>query len=94
MYSGYCIAFDTANSWSFSNEFVGWLLVLDVVLGERPTDDLYRSVGSAEPKFCINFTKAKINIFLRLHYNHDKNYLFVDGKEIYNSKGDNKMSTF
>ena len=36
------------------------------------------------------FTKANTKFCLRLHYNSDSTYLFVNGKEIFKFKADNK----
>lgn len=47
------------------------------MLGEEPTDDISGGAASIEKKFCINFSKAKKNIFcLSLHCNGGNNYLF------------------
>ena len=51
-----------------------------LVLGEGPTDDIDNSVGAAEKKFSIDFTKAKPKFCLSLNYNDDSSYLFVKGK--------------
>ena len=45
-------------------------------------------------KFCINFTKANTKFCLSLHYNADNSYLFVNGKEIFKFKADNKDVNF
>ena len=51
------------------------------MLGEGLTYDSNRSLGEADKKFSINFTKAKTKFFfLSLYYNHDKSYLFPNGK--------------
>ena len=44
-------------------------------------------------RFSISFTKANTE-FLRLHYNADNRYLFVNGKIIFNFKTDNKNINF
>ena len=49
------------------------------MLDEGPTDG---SVGAAEKKFSINFSKAKTNFYESLHYNGDNSYLFVGGKHV------------
>lgn len=72
--NGYRIAFDSTGSWSFANGFAGNVVIFRVdssssshtdnlennflVLEEGPTDDINRSVGSAEKKFSIKFSKA------------------------------------
>ena len=65
-----------------------------LVLGKLPTDDINESIGGAEKKFSINFSKAKTEFCLSLHYNYDKCYLFVTTKEIYKFKSDNKNVNF
>ena len=50
--------------------------------------------GSPEKKFDINFTKANIKLCLSLHYNSDNSYLFVNGKQIFKFKADNKVFNF
>ena len=45
-------------------------------------------------KFSINFSKAKTIFCLSLHYNGDKSYLFVNGKEIYMFKANNLCVNF
>ena len=44
--------------------------------------------------FSINFSKANTKFCLSLHHNADKNYLFVNGKEIFKFKADNKNVNF
>ena len=64
------------------------------MLGERPTDDINGSVSTAEKKVSISFSKARTKFCLSLHYNGDNSYFFVNGKEIYNLKVDNKNINF
>ena len=45
-------------------------------------------------KFSINFTKSNTRFCLSLHYNADSSYLFVNGKEIFKFKADNKNVIF
>ena len=48
-------------------------------------------------RFSINFTKADTKFCLSLHYNADNSYLFVNEKETFKFKADNKnvkMLTF
>ena len=40
--------------------------------------------------FDFNFSKANTKVCLNLHYNDDNSYLFVNGKEIFRFKADNK----
>ena len=110
MYSGYGIAFHGAGLWSFGNEFAWNVAIFGVDISSSShidncknnfsvqaaghTDYINRRIVAAERWFSINFSKAKTNFCLSLHYNHDKSYLFVYGKEIFKFKADNKMSTF
>ena len=64
------------------------------MLGEGPTDDINGSIGTAEKKLSINFSKAKTKFCLSLHYNGDNSYLFVNGKETYKFKVENKNVDF
>ena len=45
-------------------------------------------------KFSINFNKAMTKFCLKLHYNGDNNFVFVNGKEIYKFKADNENVNF
>ena len=64
------------------------------MLGEGPTDDINGSIGTAEKKLSINFSKANTKFCLSLHYNGDNSYLFVNGKETYKFKVENKNVDF
>ena len=64
------------------------------MLGEGPTFGINGSFGSPEKKFSINFSKANTTFCLNLHYNADNSYLFVNGKEIFKFKADNKIGNF
>ena len=55
-----------------------------------PTYDINGSFASPEKKFNINFTKVNTKFCLSLHYNADNSYLFVNRKEIFKFKTDNK----
>ena len=44
--------------------------------------------------FSINFIKANTKFCLSLHYNADNSYLFVNGKETYKFKANNKNVNF
>ena len=44
--------------------------------------------------FSISFSKANTKHCLSLHYNDANSYLFVDGKEIFKFKADNKNVNF
>ena len=43
-------------------------------------------------KIYINFSKAKTNFCLSLHYNSDNNNFFVNGEEIYKFKASNEKN--
>ena len=45
-------------------------------------------------QFDINFNKANTKFCLSLYYNDDNKYLFVNGKEIFKFKADNKNVNF
>ena len=93
------------NSW-ISTEFVRNVKIFEVdnsssphadnsknillVLGEGATDDINSSIGAAEEKFSIDFSKAQTKFYLSLHYNVDDSYLLVNGK----LKADNKNVNF
>ena len=64
------------------------------MLGEGPTYGINGSFGSPEKRFSINFSKAKAKFCLSLHYNGDNSYLFVNGREIFNFKAENKNTNF
>ena len=65
-----------------------------LILGEGPTFGINRSFGSPEKKFSINFSNVKTKFCLRLHYNGDNSYLFVNEREIYKLKLVIKMIIF
>ena len=52
------------------------------------------SFGSSQKKLSINFSEAKTKLRLRLLYNGDNNYFFVDGKTSLSLKPIIRMSTF
>ena len=64
-----------------------------LVLGEGPTFRMNGRFGSSGEKN-INFSKANTKLCLSLHYNTDNSYLFVNGKEIFKFKPDNKNVNF
>ena len=64
------------------------------MLGEGPTDDINGSIGTAEKKLSINFSKAKTKVCLSLRYNGDNSCLFVNGKETYKFKVENQNVDF
>ena len=51
-----------------------------LVLGEGPTDDINGTIGTAQKKTGINFSKKKEKILL---YNDDNSYFFVNRKKVY-----------
>ena len=66
-----------------------------LILGEEgPTYGINESFGAPEKSVSINFTKANIQFCLSLRYNADNSYLFVNGKEIFKFKADNKNVNF
>ena len=64
------------------------------MLGEEDTFGINRSFGAPEKKFSINFSKESTKFCLSLHYNGDNIYFFVNGKEIFKFKADNKNVNF
>ena len=94
VYSGYEITFDSAGSQSFGNSTTRNVIIFGVdncsslhvnnlkynflILGLDPTYGINGSFGSPEKKNTINFTKANAKFCLRLHYNADCSYLFVN----------------
>ena len=64
------------------------------MLVEGPMYGINGSLGSPEKKLSISFNKAKTKFCLNLHYNHGNNYLFVNGKETFKFKADNKNVDF
>ena len=65
-----------------------------IVLGQGPTFTITGRFGSLEKGISINFSKANKNLCLSLDYNADNSYLFVNGKEIFKFKADNKYVNF
>ena len=55
------------------------------IIGGFERSSLYR-------KLRINFSEANTKFHLILHFNADNNYLFVNGKEIFKLKADNKYA--
>ena len=110
MYSGYEIAFNGGDHWSFdygtprnviifgvdnsSSSYVGNLKSNFLILAKGTTFGINGNFGSPEKKLRINFTKATTKFCLSLHYNVDNSYLFVNGKEIIKFKADNKNVNF
>ena len=110
VYSGYGIIFYSACSWSFDNDFPRNVIILGVdnsssshsynrknsflMLGDGPTYSIKGSFGSPEKKFNINFAKANTKFCVSLHYNTDNSYLFVNKKQIFKFKAENKNANF
>ena len=98
MYSGYRKIFNSAGSWSFYNDTARNVTIFAVhntssyhgencinnylVQGEGPTFGINGRFVSSENKFSTNFSKVNRKFCLSLHYNADKSYWFVNGKEI------------
>ena len=110
MYRGHGITFDGTGSCSFNNEYPRNVTNFGVynsssshadnrknnflVLCEGSPFGINGSFGSAEKKFSINFCKTNKKFYLSLHYNADNSYLFVNGKQIFQFKADNKNPNF
>ena len=106
IYSGYGITFDSGGSRSFDDDFARNVVIFGVdnsssshsdnrknnflILGEGSTYGINRSFDAPEKKFSINFSKVNTKFCLSLHYNDDNSYLFVNGKEIFKFKAENK----
>ena len=93
------MAFDGAGLWRFGNGFANNIVVFDVdhrknnciVLDKGYTDDINGGVSVTEKKFSIKFSKAKGKFYLRLHYNGDSSYMFVNRKTLTSLKLITKM---
>ena len=95
VYSDYRIAFDSADSWNFGNNFARNVVIFGVdnnssfltdnckflVLSEGLTYGINGNFGSPDKKFSINFTKPNTRCCLNLHYNHDHSYWFNNGEK-------------
>ena len=106
VYSNYGIILDSTGSWSFDRNVI--IFGFDnsssshadksknnfLVLGEGSTFGINGRFGSPEEKIRINFSKSTTKFCLSLHYNVYNSYLFVNIKEIFNFKGDNKNINF
>ena len=64
------------------------------MLGEDPTSGIDRRFSSPEKKFRKKFSKANTKFCLGLYYNADNSYLFLNGKEIFKFKADDKNVHF
>ena len=110
VYIGYGAAFDGTGSWNFGNDLVKNVVIFCVdnsssshadncknnllVLGEDPTNGINGSFGAPEKRLIINFSIAIAKSCLILYYNGDNSYLFLNGKEIFKFKADNKNVNF
>ena len=110
MCSGYGITFDGKSEWNFGNDSTRNVVIFGVdesstsltdnrkndflVLGKGDTFRINGSFGAPDKKLSINFSKSKTQFCLSLHYNGDNSYLFVNGKEIYKFKANNKKVNF
>ena len=65
-----------------------------LILSLGPTFGINWSFGSPEKTFKINFTKANTKFCLKSRYNADRIYFFVNGKEIFKFKAENKNVNF
>ena len=65
-----------------------------MVFDEGDTFRINGSFGAPDKNLKINFSKSKIKFCLSLHYIDDNSYLFVNQKEIYKFKGNNKKVNF
>ena len=108
--SDYGIIFDSACSWSFDKETARNVIIFGgdhsssshaknrknkfLLLGEGPTFGIHGSFGLPKKKFSINISKTNSKFRLSLHSNADNNYLFVNEKEIFRFKADNKNVNF
>ena len=100
-------AFDGKGSWNFNDYFARNVMIFGVgnssssytdnlkndflVLGEVDTFGINGSFGAPVKNNNIDFSKAKTNFFLSLHYNSDNSYLYVNRKGIYKFKASDLM---
>ena len=61
-----------------------------LISNEGDTFGINGSFSAPEKKFSINFSDTNTKFCLSLHYNADNSYLFVNGKEIFKFRSDNK----
>ena len=96
--SGYGIAFDGKDQWSFCNDYARNVVIFGIdtsssshidnpkneflILGEGVTFGINGSFGAPERKFSINFTKANTKFCLSLHYTGINSNLLMDRKSI------------
>ena len=93
VYRGFGITFDSSDSWNFDNDTGRNIITFGIdnnSIHQGPSFGINESFDSPEIKLCINFSKTNTKLCLRLHYNADKNYMFVNEIEIFQFKADNK----
>ena len=56
--------------------------------------ELMEALDHQIKKFSINFSKANTKFCLSLQFNADNSYLFLNGREIFKLKADNKNFSF
>ena len=61
-----------------------------LILGKGDTFGINGSFGAPESKINIKFSKAKTKCCLKLDYNSDDSYLFVNRKKVYKFKAGSK----
>ena len=107
MYSGYGIAFEWAGLCCFGNYFVRNVVIFSAgnsssshkdnreitFLGEGLTENL-NGIYRTYINLVLIFIKKIQKFCLSLHCNHDNRYFFINGKEIYKFKADNKNVIF
>ena len=110
VYSRKGVTFHRAGWWYFNSDTARYVIVFGVdnsssshsdnrktkflIFGEDQTFGINGSFGSPEKKFSINFTKANTKLCLSFHLNADNSSLFVNGKDIFKYKDDNKNVNF
>ena len=67
---------------------------ISLVLDKGPTEGINSSVGTAEIKISIKFSKDNTKLCLSLHYNGDESYLYVNNTEIYKFKAKDIISGY
>ena len=109
MYIGYGTTFNEKGDWSFDNDTArnvifcvdnNWSSHADncknnfLVLREGYMFGNNGSFDAPEKMFGINFSKANTKFCLGSHNNANNSYLFVNGREIFKFKADNKNVNF
>ena len=88
-HSGYGIGFDRRSSFSFPGGGFGQNVLIfgaDMSSSTHIDNKKKRHTLTAEKIYLTNFTVARKNFCLSLHYNGANSYLFVNGTEIYKFK--------